>query len=72
MLLKQKNTWSTFIPKITPNDAEELKKSGKGHANIGIACSGGQHRSVAIAQYLFEFYSKKYETSVSHRDIEKK
>ena len=51
---------------------EELKKSGKGHANIGIACSGGQHRSVAVAQYLFEFYSKKYETSVSHRDIKKK
>ena len=51
---------------------EELKKTGKGHANIGIACSGGQHRSVAVAQYLFEFYSKKYETSVSHRDIEKK
>ena len=51
---------------------EELKKTGKGHANIGIACSGGQHRSVVVAQYLFEFYSKKYETSVSHRDIEKK
>lgn len=48
---------------------EELKKSGKGHANIGIACSGGQHRSVAIAQYLFEYYQGKYETSVSHRDI---
>ena len=48
---------------------EELKKSGKGHANIGIACSGGQHRSVAIAQYLYEHYKGKYETSVSHRDI---
>ena len=48
---------------------EELKKSQKGHANIGIACSGGQHRSVVIAQYLCDYYSKKYETSVSHRDI---
>ena len=48
---------------------EELKKSGKGHANIGVACSGGQHRSVAIAQYLCEYFSKKYETNVSHRDV---
>ncbi len=51
---------------------EELKKSGKRHASIGIACSGGQHRSVAIAQYLADFYSKKYRTSVSHRDVNKK
>ena len=51
---------------------EELKKSGKGHANIGIACSGGQHRSVAIAQYLSEYFADKYETSVSHRDIYRK
>lgn len=48
---------------------EELKKSQKGHANIGIACSGGQHRSVVIAEYLNEYYSKKYETNVSHRDL---
>ena len=51
---------------------EELKKSGKGHANIGIACSGGQHRSVAIAQYLSEYFADKYVTSVSHRDIYRK
>lgn len=51
---------------------EELRKSGKGHANIGIACSGGQHRSVAIAQYLCEHFASKYETSVSHRDLYRK
>ena len=51
---------------------EELKKSGKGHANIGVACSGGQHRSVVIAQYLSEYFASKYETSVSHRDVYRK
>ena len=51
---------------------EELKNSGKGHANIGIACSGGQHRSVAIAQYLADHYKKKYVTNVSHRDVYRK
>lgn len=51
---------------------EELRKSGRGHANIGIACSGGQHRSVAIAQYLCEYFAPKYQTIVSHRDIYRK
>lgn len=51
---------------------EELKKSDRGHANIGIACSGGQHRSVAIAQYLCDYFANKYTTSVSHRDLFKK
>lgn len=37
--------------------------------NIGIACSGGQHRSVAIAEYLKKHYAKKYNTSTSHREI---
>ena len=51
---------------------EELKKNGKGHANIGIACSGGQHRSVAIAEYLKDYFAKDYETNVSHRDLYRK
>lgn len=48
---------------------EKLKKDGKGHANIGIACSGGQHRSVVIAEYLGNYFSKKYQVYISHRDI---
>ena len=44
-----------------------LQKSGKKSATIGIACSGGQHRSVAISEYLKKHYSKKYNTYVTHR-----
>ena len=51
---------------------EELKKNDRHHASIGIACSGGQHRSVVIAEYLANLYSKKYFTSVSHKDLPKK
>lgn len=50
---------------------EELKKNDRNHASIGIACSGGQHRSVVIANYLCEYYSKKYYTNVSHKDLPK-
>lgn len=48
---------------------EELEKNDRNHASIGIACSGGQHRSVVIANYLCEYYSKKYITNVSHKDL---
>ena len=51
---------------------EELKKKDRGHASIGIACSGGQHRSVVIAEYLKEHYSKKYFTNVTHKNIPNK
>lgn len=51
---------------------EELKKNDRNHASIGIACSGGQHRSVVIANYLCEYYSKKYVTNVSHKDLPRK
>lgn len=48
---------------------EELKQKGRNHASIGIACSGGQHRSVVIAEYLAKHYSGKYFTSVSHKNL---
>ena len=48
---------------------KKLKESGRRHAYIGVACSGGQHRSVAIADYLYKYFSKDYSVSVSHRDL---
>lgn len=51
---------------------EELKKNDRKHASIGFACSGGQHRSVAIAEYLAKHYAKKYHVSVSHKDLPNK
>lgn len=43
---------------------------GKAYVNIGIGCSGGKHRSVAVAQRLSSSIDpKKYLLSVRHRDI---
>ncbi len=44
----------------------------KNQVLIGIGCSGGQHRSVAIAEKLYETLSKQYHCYVWHRDIDKK
>lgn len=43
---------------------------GKTNLVIAIGCTGGKHRSVAIASELGEFTSRKgYTTVVSHRDL---
>ncbi|QDP41237.1 RNase adapter RapZ [Radiobacillus deserti] len=50
----------------------QYKKEGKTQLVIAIGCTGGQHRSVAIAEYLAKQFSTNYVTHVSHRDIEKR
>lgn len=47
-------------------------KEGKSQIVLAIGCTGGNHRSVAIAEALKEYFSKKWENvSVYHRDIER-
>jgi UPF0042 nucleotide-binding protein len=47
-------------------------KEGKGQLIIAVGCTGGLHRSVAIAQKLHEELSgQNYKSSIVHRDIEK-
>jgi len=45
---------------------------GKAYLNIAIGCTGGRHRSVAIANELAAFFrSEGYRTLVEHRDVGK-
>lgn len=47
-------------------------KEGKAELVVGIGCTGGKHRSVAIAEYLRRhFLDAGYKTSVYHRDMHK-
>ncbi len=44
---------------------------GKNTLVVGIGCTGGKHRSVAVAEHLKNFLSQKnYYTTINHRDIE--
>jgi UPF0042 nucleotide-binding protein len=48
-------------------------KEGKSQFVVAIGCTGGNHRSVAIAEALKEHFLKKWDNvSVIHRDIERK
>ena len=47
-------------------------REGKSQLVIAVGCTGGHHRSVALAQYMCDHLSEKgMRTSVTHRDIQK-
>lgn len=48
------------------------KKEGKSQLVVAIGCTGGQHRSVALAEYFAKKLSSTYITHISHRDIDKR
>jgi len=47
---------------------------GKAHLVIAIGCTGGRHRSVAVAEYLGERYRRQDDlaVAVAHRDVDKR
>lgn len=50
----------------------QYKKEGKSQLVVAIGCTGGQHRSVAIAEHFAKKLSSHYITHISHRDIDKR
>jgi UPF0042 nucleotide-binding protein len=51
----------------------EYVSEGKAHLTIAIGCTGGRHRSVAIAEHLAEIFRGRDSLviDVGHRDVEK-
>ena len=48
------------------------KKEGKAYLTIAAGCTGGQHRSVTIAQSIFDHISKPgMQIEITHRDIDR-
>ena len=48
------------------------QQEGKRYLNIGIGCTGGRHRSVALALRIGEELERKgYKVAIRHRDIER-
>src|SRR5699024_3939335 len=45
----------------------QYKREGKTQLIIGIGCTGGKHRSVALGEYIGKELSEDYLTHVTHR-----
>lgn len=64
-----------FLEKVTELLSFMLphyKREGKAQLVIAIGCTGGQHRSVALAEYIGNFFKKDYPTRITHRDIQRR
>jgi len=47
------------------------EKEGKAYLTIGVGCTGGRHRSVAVAQAIFDHTDRPgRRVEIAHRDIE--
>lgn len=72
-VMNQKDT-KEFIEKLTDFLAYTLphyQREGKSQLVIGIGCTGGKHRSVAIVEHLARTFGQDFTVRTSHRDIEK-
>jgi len=46
-------------------------REGKAYLTIALGCTGGRHRSVAMAEELARHFGGRHEIVVSHRDVER-
>lgn len=60
--------WASLLDSVMPGYVQE----GKSQLSIAIGCTGGQHRSVTIANATADYLEAAgYKVSLSHRDVEK-
>lgn len=60
--------FSSMLHLIMPG----YEKEGKTSLTIAIGCTGGQHRSVALAQRLGKDLGQQYPVEITHRDMNKR
>jgi UPF0042 nucleotide-binding protein len=47
-----------------------FERERRSYVNVGLGCTGGRHRSVAVAGRLQEsFLALGYQVTIAHRDI---
>lgn len=60
-----------FLEKLTEFMDYAFKQyanEGKNHFTVAIGCTGGQHRSVAITNWLYDHYKETYKCYKQHRE----
>jgi len=72
LLSEQGKATLTHLHSLVDFLVEQNTAAGKKILRIGVGCTGGRHRSVAVTEKIAEYlYSKPIALSVFHRDIDK-
>lgn len=50
----------------------QYKNEGKSQVVVAFGCTGGQHRSVSLAEYFGNRFKEEYKTLITHRDVAKR
>ena len=61
-----------YLDKLIPflkYQFEEYARQGKNHFTVAIGCTGGQHRSVSVTNYLYDYFKDTYTSYKTHRDV---
>jgi RNase adapter protein RapZ len=49
------------------------EQEGKSYLTVGIGCTGGRHRSVAVAEHLGKLLTERgWPVQITHREIERR
>lgn len=65
-------TFVKNLDRLINNTIPGYMKEGKWHLNVAFGCTGGHHRSVAMANEFYERFKKQgKQVTLEHRDIKK-
>ena len=70
-VMKQESTkkYANMLKELLDYVIKTYANDGKRHLTIAVGCTGGQHRSVTLANYLYNCYKDQYRCLKRHRDI---
>ena len=73
--LYKDESWQSFnnsLIKMMSIIIPSFEREGKSYLSIGLGCTGGQHRSVFVAEQLFEhLLDKDYDVKILHTTLQK-
>ncbi|WP_323088988.1 RNase adapter RapZ [Allobaculum sp. JKK-2023] len=49
---------------------DSYRSQNKNHMIVAVGCTGGQHRSVSVCNWLYDHYKDEYKAFKSHRDLD--